>query len=1021
MQTVRHRSLLLRWSTLVLSCLFLGVAPPILAQPAWPLFESGPVRPIALSPDGARLFIANTPESHLEIYDVGAWGLLSPAGSVAVGLEPVSVIARTNDEVWVVNHMSDSVSIVDVAASSPRVVRTLLVGDEPRDLVFAGSPERAFITSAHRGQQRRHPSVSAIPGTGDPQLTTEGVGRADVWVFDAANPGAALGGLPIRVLTFFGDTPRALATDGTTVYVAAFHSGNQTMAIPEPAVPDGFATACGPGGVGQGVPGPMNNAVGVPAPETGVIVRFDGSDWRDANGCTWNAAVELSLPDHDVFSVNANTLAAGPTFDSVGTILFNMAINPVTGKLYVTNTESRNEVRFEGPGAHGGSTVQGHLSESRVSVLDPAVVSVDAQHLNQHIDYTQLHTDSGANHAAIDAQAAHSLATPLQIVVSSEASDQRVFVAAFGSSKIGAFMASELENPLFETDFDPTSASASYIDTGGGPAGLALDGSGERLYVLTRFDNSLSVFDVSSSTSNLLQTIRIPTAEPDSIIAGRPLLYDAKNTSANGEASCASCHIFGDFDSLGWNLGNPDDGVTSNPQQFPPFAPGTGPDFNPMKGPMTTQTLRGLSTHGGMHWRGDRTNGFFNPTPAPCVIATEGDCDEKLSFDNFIVAFEGLLGRETLISITDMTLFTDFALQLMTRPNPVARLDGTQTPAQASGDTLYHTLPADGGVTCNACHVLDPAQGFFGSGGFQTFDGEPQVFKVAHLRNAYQKIGMFGLTGATGPLGDQVRGFGFLHDGGVDTLFNFLDSGPFLVTPGQTSDLEQFMLAFPSDLAPVVGQQVSIGPGSPGSFPSADVNARITMLEARAGTPFTSAVLGGTATECEVTVKTHEAGIARGWSREPGGSYVPDDGGPSITEAALRAKADPAGDGLDLSYTCAPPGAGRRMGIDRDVDSVLDRVDNCPAWPNGPSLGTCTAGDAALLADRCTSNGDCGTAGVCSMAQEDIDTNAVGDACEVILLPEPNGRVPWVISLVLLVSLATGRASRCRAREAGQA
>ena len=34
----------------------------------------------------------------------------------------------------------------------------------------------------------------------------------------------------------------------------------------------------------------------------------------------------------------------------VGTVLFNMVVNPVSGKVYVTNTEARNEVRFEGPG-----------------------------------------------------------------------------------------------------------------------------------------------------------------------------------------------------------------------------------------------------------------------------------------------------------------------------------------------------------------------------------------------------------------------------------------------------------------------------------------------------------------------------------------------------------------------------------------------------------------------------------------------------------------------------------------------
>ena len=69
--------------------------------------------------------------------------------------------------------------------------------------------------------------------------------------------------------------------------------------------------------------------------------------------------------------MNANTLAPGNIFTHVGTILFNMAVNPVSGKLYVTNTELPNHVRFEGPGVHGGSTVQGHLSESRITVIDP--------------------------------------------------------------------------------------------------------------------------------------------------------------------------------------------------------------------------------------------------------------------------------------------------------------------------------------------------------------------------------------------------------------------------------------------------------------------------------------------------------------------------------------------------------------------------------------------------------------------------------------------------------------------------
>jgi DNA-binding beta-propeller fold protein YncE len=267
---------------LAITCLLVA-ASPAAAQPSFVAFESGPVRPLALSPDGSQLFAVNTPDNRLEVFDV-VGGSLVPAVSIPVGMEPVAVAARSNDEVWVVNHLSDSVSIVDLTATPPQVVRTLLVGDEPRDIVFAGTDgNRAFVTTAHRGQHRSHSSISpGVPGAGDPELSTEGVGRADVWVFDAPSLGSTIGGTPVEILTFFADTPRALAVspDGNTVYAAAFHSGNQTTTILETAVPNGFDSAGPSGGAPGGVPGPDDNADGDPAPETGLIVKFDGAAWR---------------------------------------------------------------------------------------------------------------------------------------------------------------------------------------------------------------------------------------------------------------------------------------------------------------------------------------------------------------------------------------------------------------------------------------------------------------------------------------------------------------------------------------------------------------------------------------------------------------------------------------------------------------------------------------------------------------------------------------------------------------------
>jgi hypothetical protein len=369
-----------------------------------------------------------------------------------------------------------------------------------------------------------------------------------------------------------------------------------------------------------------------------------------------------------------------------------------------------------------------------------------------------------------------------------------------------------------------------------------------------------------------------------------------------------------------------------------------------MKGPMTTQTLRGLSTHGAMHWRGDRADGFFGTDSCTQpgyaeANSTNAPCDEVQAFKNFIVAFEGLLGKEGTISSLEMQSFTDFMLQVQLPPSPVRNLDNSLTAAQQDGEDLWFTCGAtttecaqlDPNATdtvedCDGCHSLDPLNGFFGTGGEDSFEGEPQHMKVPHVRNVYAKLGMF----SSG--GDQVRGTGILHDGSVDTVKTFLEAGVFSLNNAAELDLEQFVLAFPTDLAPIVGQQVTIGPGN---FGVGDVNDRITLIHTRAGIAFESKVLGGAVTECDVVVKTVEGGVEKGYVRESGGTYLPDDNGAAISEATLRAKANPGGDAQTLTYTAVPPGSGVRIGIDRDEDTLKNGVEtNTGTFVNGDDTGT---------------------------------------------------------------------------------
>ncbi|MCB1688913.1 MAG: thrombospondin type 3 repeat-containing protein [Halioglobus sp.] len=964
---------------LLSSMVLLGISTtPAISQPSFITFESGHVRPVATTPDGTKLFAVNTPDNRLEVFTVSG-GSLTHTDSIPVGMEPVAVAARTNSEVWVVNHLSDSISIIDLSASPAKVVRTLLVGDEPRDIVFAGTAfNRAFITTAHRGQQRSDSSIAAVPGAGDPQLNTEGIGRADVWVFDATNLGTTMGGTPQEILSFFADTPRGLAVtpDGGTVYVAAFQSGNQTTSILETEVPNGFGT--------NGAPGPSRNCwqsdadpaceERVLAPEVGVIVKFDGTKWVDSKGTDWSSKVMFNLPDHDVFSINANTLAAGSIveYDHVGTILFNLVVNPVTGKVYVTNTELPNHINFEGPGIHGGSTVQGRLSESRITVLNPANTGVDVQHLNQHIDYSQLHTDAGANHAAINAQRNHSLATPLQPVVSSDG--ETLYVAAFGSAKIGVFNVEDIESANFENEFDPTAQSANYISTGGGPSGMVLDETNNRLYVMTRFGNQVEVIDLNTNATVETHTLHNP--EPAAVVDGRKFLYDAFATSGNGEASCASCHIFGDMDQLAWNLGNPDDHVTTNTQ---PAAVnfGVSNSFHPMKGPMTTQTLRGMATHGGLHWRGDRVDGFFGTDP--CAESSGAPCSEDSSFRNFIVAFEGLVGMEGTITTGEMQQFADFALEIMLPPNPVRALNNALSTQATAGKALFNGRTTDTLTNCNGCHTLDPLQGFYGTGGKQSFENETQNFKVPHMRNLYHKIGMFGMSSDTIFTGDQVRGFGFLHDGGVDTVDHFLEAGVFSVNNQEELELQAFSLEFPTDLAPIVGQQVTRTATN-----GAVANPRINLLISRSNANFDSLMLGGTVKECELIVKGTFNGAERGWVRQANGQFR-SDVDDFVSDSTLRSYAVSQG---PLTYTCAPPGSGIRMGIDRDEDNVLDGLDNCPAVANASQVDTNNNGLGNACDPITDSDGDGvlddfdNCPAIYNPDQLDSDNNGRGDICE---------------------------------------
>ena len=801
-------------------------------------FETEPVSPLVLSADGRYLYALNTADDRLEVFAAQGETLNSLA-ETTVGLRPVALALHGN-EVWVVNHLSDSVSVVDVSnPSRPRVTHTLQVGDEPRGIVIAGPKhDHVLVATARRGES-----------------LTPGVGRAQIWIFEAAQPEA-----PPKILALFGTKPRALAAsaDGRYVYAAVFLSGN------------GTATVSGEDAVRLGRTPPVYIA-SVPysaVPKQGAIVQRTDRGWRDYQNRDWTPAVSFELPDYDVFVIDtkSDSPKVVEQISNVGSVLFNMAVQPGSGEIWVSNTEALNFVPYE-------PRLRAKFAENRITRIFPVSGGdrTKAVNLNPHIDHSPAADPLSGREL--------SLAQPLDLVFQPDGKE--AYVAAFGSKKIGVL--------------DDTGRVVDRIAVGFGPAGLALDSKRQRLYVLNHLDATLSV--VNLRTRQAIATVSLrhdPT--PDVLKQGRPFLYDATLTSRNGDLSCATCHVFGDLDGLAWDLGDPAGQTIDYPVRLKNTQPLAEPRqaLHPLKGPMVTQSLRGLAATGPFHWRGDR---FGNP-------ATPGN--DVSSFKDFNPAFVELLGQAEEIPDSAMDAFARFVLTIRYPPNPNQRLDRAMDREQQAGFEFFTGpfLSGAGQVNCEGCHNLP-----LGTNRLINFENIQvgRDMKTAHLRNLYQKVGRFNVPGP------QVSGFGLLHDGTLDTVVNFLRLDTFFF-PGKTEEekdvtrrfLESYIMAFDTGMAPAVGRQLTI---------SDELREKdrqlIDLLVTRAA-----------AGDCDLTARGWEQTGLRGWLLRNGSFY-----GDRSDETVLnlegllsryRRHSEP------LTITCVPPGDGLRSALDRDLNGHLD-------------------------------------------------------------------------------------------------
>ena len=853
-------------------------------------FESPHVHPIDLTPNRQRLLAVNTAAGRLEVFDVlDVHPFVQRIGSVAVGVEPVSVRARTDSEVWVVNHVSDSVSVVDLDAMQVRA--TILTGDEPADVVFAGSPQRAFISISQMNRVAVHSTDDLLD--------------------------------PPTMLQIAGEDPRALATDGTRVFAAIFECGNDTTVIPQTTVSSAASPYVGspnpPPNAGSAFSPPLASGLPSPPPTSLIVRRASDGRWRDDNGADWTSAVTWDLLGNDVAVIDASSLAVQY---AKGFMTVPMALSAADdGRLIAVGIELLNQVRFE-PNLNGTFVrVQG-------SVLTPGSLSArPAFDLNPHLNYAQPNAPMPVREISVG--------DPRGVAI--DPIGARAFVTGMGSDNIVSISLSG-------------GARQAIGQVGQGPTGVVLDPDDDRLFVLNRFEGSVSVVDASTLDELSRSSFYDPT--PEVVQLGRPFLFNTHLSSGLGQASCASCHIDGRTDQLAWDLGNPaGELLAPSPLCNNVLAglPNSCEAPHPMKGPMVTQTLLGLSGEISLHWRGDRDNlGQFGSTAS------------------------ALLGADADFTQVEMDRLGDYLATISLPPNPYRRLDGTLKPSLGVGSpTNGQSLFLNGQlhfVDCVGCHSQPSGGG--NSVISPDFMLLTQSMNTPQLRNMYEKTGFTGMTSTT-----NLRGFGFSHDGSMPTLVDFLRLPVFAFPPGAAGDplrgdVAAFLLSWDTGTHASIGAQATVG------GPASNGIGRRDQLR--------SIAVAGSA---QMVARAVVNGAERGFLFDPAtGTLLGNTTGVVETLPGLDAL---AASGVPVTYTLFPTGSGM-LAIDLDGDGFLDGDEilagTDPADPDS-FPGSCASDlDASGVVDA----GDVSIAlldfGVCVGCPSDLDGSGTVDGGDLSLM-----------------------------------
>ena len=353
------------------------------ADPDTPTFDTNVGHPVFASPhakpiviNGSYVYVTNTPSDTVDVVAIASEQVVA---RIDVGIDPVGLAVRPDgNEVWVANHVSDSVSVIDTdpdSATFHQVIATIqdidtatlsTRFDEPVGIAFA-SNTKAYVTLS--------PSNQVAIVSGESYSVT--------------------GHLPIRA-----QDPRAITVQGNRLFVIPFESNNQSQ-----------------------LSGCTSEKI------DGDVCTFDAVEHVFSNNNVLSVNYDADiiknplLPDRDLYIFNTADDTLLEVVNTVGTLLYGIAVDS-GGRVFVSQTDARNTANGRaGTEKDGLEEMENRAFLNQVTMVDCQGLSCSEPVFYDLEPLPPSHPEPGMG-----------LATPFGIQVSED--DSTLIVTAAGSDKL---------------------------------------------------------------------------------------------------------------------------------------------------------------------------------------------------------------------------------------------------------------------------------------------------------------------------------------------------------------------------------------------------------------------------------------------------------------------------------------------------------------------------------------------------------------------------------------------------------